>query len=159
MATCQLNVRVERALAARLRREATRRRQTPGVLVAEAIEALLAGAKPEAHQPLAADSSALAAQLAALTERVALLEQQARPAPAPKAPAQPITIEAPAGAITTAELVERTGTNAGGWNNWARTVAPGEVRHHPQAGSWRLIGKVPAPGGGPARWLWEPAQG
>ena len=123
------------------------------MLVAEAIELLLAGATPEAHQPLAADSSALAVQLAALEQRVAMLEQQARPAP--KAPAQQITIEAPLGAITTAELADRTGTNKGAWNNWAAKASPGQVRHHSQAGSWRLVGKGPGPNGGPDRWLWE----
>lgn len=58
-------------------------------------------------------------------------------------------------AITTAELAEQTGTNRGSWNNWAGKAAPGAVRHHPTAGSWRLVGKAPAPGGGPDRWLWE----
>jgi hypothetical protein len=58
-------------------------------------------------------------------------------------------------ALTTAELAEQTGTNRGSWNNWAGKAAPGDVRHHPTAGSWRLVGKAPAPGGGPERWLWE----
>jgi hypothetical protein len=31
------------------------------------------------------------------------------------------------------------------------------VRDHPQAGGWRLIGKVAAESGGPPRWLWEQA--
>ena len=61
------------------------------------------------------------------------------------------------GAITTAELAERTGTNRAAWNNWAAKAAPGAVRHHPQAGSWRLVGKAAGPAGGPARWLWESA--
>lgn len=60
-------------------------------------------------------------------------------------------------AITTAKLAERTGTNRAAWNNWAAADRIGEVRAHPQAGSWRLVGKAPAPGGGPERWLWEPA--
>ena len=61
----------------------------------------------------------------------------------------------PGDAITTAELAERTGTNRAAWNTWASKAAPGEVRHHPQAGSWRLIGKAAPEAGGPARWLWE----
>ena len=61
----------------------------------------------------------------------------------------------PGDAITTAELAKRTGTNRAAWNTWASKAAPGEVRHHPQAGSWRLIGKAAPEAGGPARWLWE----
>lgn len=63
----------------------------------------------------------------------------------------------PGDAITTAELAERTGTNRAAWNTWAAKASPGDVRHHPQAGSWRLIGKAAPDSGGPARWLWEPA--
>ena len=54
-------------------------------------------------------------------------------------------------ALTTAELADQTGTSRGAWNNWAGKAAPGDVRHHPDAGSWRLVGKAPAPGGGPER--------
>jgi hypothetical protein len=63
---------------------------------------------------------------------------------------------AAAGAVTTAELAERTGTNRAAWNNWAAKATAGDVRHHPDAGSWRLMGKAPAEVGGPAHWLWEP---
>jgi hypothetical protein len=58
-------------------------------------------------------------------------------------------------ALTTAELSEQTGTNRRAWNTWAGKAAPGDVRHHHAAGSWRLVGKAPVPGGGPDRWLWE----
>jgi hypothetical protein len=62
-------------------------------------------------------------------------------------------------ALTTAELAERTNTNRAGWNNWAGGAGRvGQVRHHSTAGSWRLIGKAPAPAGGPDRWLWEPVE-
>jgi predicted DNA-binding protein len=62
-------------------------------------------------------------------------------------------------ALTTAEVAERTGTNRAAWNNWAGGAGRvGTVRHHRTAGSWRLIGKAPAPGGGPDRWLWEPVE-
>jgi hypothetical protein len=62
-------------------------------------------------------------------------------------------------ALTTAELADQTGTNRAAWNNWAGGAdRVGQVRHHPTAGSWRLIGKGPAPGGGPDRWLWEPVE-
>lgn len=112
-----------------------------------------------------------------LRDRVAQLEaavealQQARPAPrrvdAPPAPNRPAprpaapppapSPDAPAGAITTAELAERTGTNRAAWNNWARSDRIGAIREHPTAGSWRLAGKASPPAGGPARWVWEPA--
>jgi hypothetical protein len=68
-------------------------------------------------------------------------------------------LPSPDGGITTAELADRTGTNRAAWNTWASKAAPGAVRSHPQAGPWRLVGKCPAPNGGPARWLWAPAEG
>ena len=152
MAKAQFNVRLDPALAAKLRREAQRRQQTPGILVAEAIELLLSGNSP-APGPA---PQGLAEALAALQQRVAKLERSA-PAQAPPPPAQ-LPIELPAGAITTAELAERTGTNRAAWNNWANKAAPGQVRHHPEAGSWRLVGKGAGPNGGPERWRGEPAR-
>ena len=152
MAKAQFNVRLDPALAAKLRREAQRRQQTPGVLVAEAIELLLAGNSPAPAKPLSTDSEGLAAALAALTERVAKLESK----PLPKPAAEPVApIEAPAGAITTAELAERTSTNRAGWNNWASAERIGHIRNHADAGPWRLVGKAAAAEGGPERWLWE----
>ena len=59
--------------------------------------------------------------------------------------------------LTTAELAIQTGTNKGAWNNWASKASPGDIRHHPQAGSWRLLGKAALASGGPPRWLWEQA--
>lgn len=73
--------------------------------------------------------------------------------PSPEAPAIPRSGDA----ITTAELAERTGTNRAGWNNWAKAERVGQVRAHPQAGRWRLVGRGAAPNGGPPRWLWQPA--
>lgn len=157
MATCQLNVRVERALAQRLRKAAKDRHTTPGTLVAQAIELLLAGNSTAPSQALSADSSALSAALAALALRVELLEQAkaSKPAPITTAPQQQAL--ALDGAITTGELAQRTGTNKGAWNTWASKATPGDVRHHPQAGPWRLVGKTAPIGGGPPRWTWEPA--
>jgi hypothetical protein len=59
--------------------------------------------------------------------------------------------------LTTAELAIQTGTNKAAWNNWASKAAIGDIRHHPQAGSWRLLGKAAPANGGPERWMWEPA--
>ena len=63
--------------------------------------------------------------------------------------------DAPEAAITTVQLAERTGTNKNGWNNWARDKNPGAVRHHPEAGSWKLVGRFPSGSGGPDRCMWE----
>lgn len=78
--------------------------------------------------------------------------------PEPASPERVTAVPLPGDGIPTRELAERTGTNPGAWNNWAgRPGRVGQVRHHTTAGSWRLIGKAPAPQGGPPRWLWEPA--
>lgn len=127
--------------------------------MAQALEALLGGASTGPSPALAADSSALAADLAALAQRVELLEQAkaSKPAPITTAPQQQALALDAAEAITTAALAERTGTSRGAWNNWARPERIGQVRHHPQAGPWRLVGKAAPPAGGPERWIWEPA--
>jgi hypothetical protein len=59
--------------------------------------------------------------------------------------------------LTTAELAIQTGTNKAAWNTWASKATIGDIRHHPQAGSWRLLGKAAPASGGPERWMWEPA--
>jgi hypothetical protein len=59
--------------------------------------------------------------------------------------------------LTTAELAIQTGTNKAAWNTWASKATIGDIRHHPQAGSWRLLGKAAPASGGPERWTWEPA--
>lgn len=113
MPKVQLNFRVDAALAKRLRKAAEARHIFPGVLVAQAIEALLSGTSKPAAQALDPATPDLAAALAALEQRVALLEQASPPAapPPPAPPASPVRGivaaqlgEAPAGAITTAEM-------------------------------------------------------
>lgn len=173
MPSVQLNVRVDKALAERLRQEAKKRRQNPSALVSQALEKLLA---PPSKPSVATPSNVLAAleatieALKELTERVEALEQQRQPVihqkddlpspprattpPAPKEP-KPIAVVAD-GALTTAELASATNTNRSAWNNWAN--APGRigaVRNHPTAGAWRLLGKSSPPAGGPERWIWE----
>ena len=69
MASVQLNCRVPGALAAKVRTEAARRHQTVGVLVSEALEALLAADS----KPLASDSK-MADRVADLESRVRSLE-------------------------------------------------------------------------------------
>lgn len=143
-----------------------------------------AGAAPAAGGELLQRVAALERTTADLAETVALLQAHRRPAspervtPAPRSgeplrppldqlplipePASPERVNPaalPGDALTTAEVAERTGTNRAAWNNWAGVAGRvGTVRHHPTAGSWRLIGKGPAPGGGPDRWLWQPVE-
>jgi hypothetical protein len=172
MATTQLNCRVEVLLAKRLREAATARHTTTGALVAQAIEALLAGNSASPAPPPSA--------LAALEARVAKLEaanqgsirtlknnDESRCDNATSTKSQPVhdnimdgqgpDIVRTSQGLTTAELAIQTGTNKAAWNNWASKAAIGDIRHHPQAGSWRLLGKAAPASGGPERWMWEPA--
>lgn len=162
MATTQFNVRLDVALATKLRREAKRRRQTPGVLVGEAIELLLSGAKPEGQQPLSADSKGLAAQLAALEQRVALLEQgapAAAPAPSPPSPPEPLpdrrlTPGEAEGLLTCPQVAEllklKTPSSITNWI--ARGNGPGAVYR-----GWQLVGKGLLPHGQQPGWLFRSA--
>jgi len=160
MSSVQLNCRVPEALAARVRAEAARRRQTVSALVSDALEALLA----TATNPLAADSKPIASD-SKLADRVAGLEGRVRSLEAGitrKDEQQPTkgevpTLEMVSGALTTSELATATGTNRAGWVNWAQGKPQGAVRAHRTAGRWRLIGKAPTDGGGPARLMWEKA--
>lgn len=181
MATTQLNCRVEVLLAKRLREAATARHTTTGALVAQAIEALLAGDSASPAPPPSA--------LAALETRGALLEQRVAKLEANQADNRSLKNNdesrvdnikstdlpyhsnlgksqsttqggdniTPLQSLTTAELAIQTSTNKAAWNNWASKAVIGDTRHHPQAGSWRLLGKAAPASGGPERWMWEPA--
>ena len=146
MASVQLNCRVPEALAAKVRAEAARRRQTVGALVSEALEAL----------PVS--DNGMADRLAALEGRVRSLEAGITR----KDEQQPTKGEAPtpemvSGALTTSELAAATGTNRAGWVNWSQGKDQGAVRAHRTAGRWRLMGKASTDAGGPARLMWEKA--
>ncbi len=180
MATVQLNCRVEKQLAQRLREAATARHTTTGALVAQAIEALLAANSASPAPPPSA--------LAALEARVAKLEAIASPdnirinnndeskgsnTTFIKLPNHDKVVKShdnirafqenrkgyhdnvSSQGITTPELAIQTGTSKGAWNTWASKATIGDIRHHPQAGSWRLLGKAALASGGPPRWLWE----
>lgn len=178
----QLAIELPPELLQRLKAQAATEERPVAALVRRWIEAGLSGALGSgAAAPAAAGD--LVERLEALEAAVAALQQQqSRPArtpkPAPAAslplelhppdegsgeprtrePAIPPLREVPAGALTTAELAERTNTNRAAWNNWARDKRPGAVRKmSAEVGDWRLAGKAPAPGGGPDRWLWERA--
>jgi hypothetical protein len=160
----QLAIQATPDLLARVKGAATARGQTITRLLIDWIEAGLAG-----DLPAPAAGPDLLARVESLEAAMALLQRPAPPEPATMgagtleiigaAHLRPAaTTAAPAvGAITTAELAQRTGTNRAAWNNWAAKSSPGDVRDHPQAGGWRLIGKVAAESGGPPRWLWEQA--
>ena len=181
-AGAQLAIQAPPELLERLRAAASARRQTVTAVVVEAIEAALSGGLQAAAAPAA--GAQLLERVAALEAAVAQLQRPASPERVKAAPrsgdalgpgqleiigarylsppepeaASPERVEPiprTGDALTTAELSEQTGTSRGSWNNWAGKAAPGDVRHHSTAGSWRLVGKAPAPGGGPDRWLWE----
>jgi predicted transcriptional regulator len=168
----QLSFELPPELFERLRAHAAAERRTMAALLRRWIEAGLAGALEPSAEPSAALVS-LANRVETLEREVAQLQAGALRVPLDRGqleiigakhlqaePASPDRVipAPPAGdAITTAELAARTGTNRAAWNNWAAADRIGQVRAHPEAGSWRLVGKAPAPGGGPERWLWEPA--
>ena len=175
----QLSFELPPELLERLRAHALSERRTVAALLRGWIEAGLAGALEPSAEPSAA-LVGLTNRLGALERDVAQLQlgaikatkRQQRPGPLPAvkasdlggsppdppASADRVIPAPPAGdAITTVELAERTGTSRPGWNNWAARATLGDVRDHPQAGSWRLAGKASASGGGPERWLWEKA--
>ena len=153
MASVQLNCRVPEALAARVRAEAARRRQTVGALVSEALDALLAAdSKP------IASASKMADRLAALEGRVRSLEvgitqKNEQQPPKEERPTPELAPET----LTTSELAAATGTNRAGWVNWAQGKDQGAVRAHRTAGRWRLMGKASTDAGGPARLMWRKA--
>ena len=181
----QLAIQAPPELLARLRAAAAAQRRTVTGLVIEWIEAGLSGALPAAGaapiagafgpDPVIERLEILEAAVAALQRRPASPErvtaaprtgEPLRPPldqlpliPEPASPERVNPAALSGDAIPTRELAERTGTNPGAWNNWAgRPGRVGQVRHHPTAGSWRLIGKAPPPAGGPDRWLWEPIE-
>jgi|LakMenEpi03Aug12_release.lakeMendotaPanAssembly.Ray.scaffolds.fasta_scaffold30449_8 hypothetical protein len=179
----QLAIQAPPELLERLRAAAAARGQTVTRLLLSWIEAGLAGDLPA---PGAGGGAELLERVAALEAttaelRVAVAQLQASPrrpprpvgpsisrtgegrpgSPSPErvSPATPAGDQPapPAAALTTAELAERTGTNRSAWNNWAGPSRIGEVRLHPTAGPWRLVGKGTSEAGGPMRWLWAPA--
>jgi len=146
----QLAINIPAPLLERLRTAAAERGVTYSSLVLQWIEA-----------GLGAPRSDLAARLDALEQRLdALVTSPIRVTPPPRpaepvAPKQVVPLGSQGDGITTAEVALKTGTNRGAWNNWARFERIGQVRHHPQAGSWKLIGKAATAIGGPERWLWR----
>jgi hypothetical protein len=157
----QLALQLPPELITRVRHAAAAEGRTITALVAGWIEAGLSGGLTPAAGVPAVDLSDLPDRVAALEAALARLQRPAlkpEPPPPPSGSDQQETAAAdslPPAAITTAALADRTATNRAGWNNWASPDRVGRVRSHPQAGSWRLVGKAAAAAGGPPRWLWE----
>ena len=154
MGRSQLAINIPAPLLERLRAAAAERGVTYSSLVLHWIEAGL-------DAGLDAPKSDLDTRLDALEQRLdALATSPVRVIPATPKTVAPIPHmgDAPllgADGITTAELALKTCTNRAAWNTWASKATPGDVRHHPQAGSWQLIGKAAPASGGPERWLWR----
>jgi hypothetical protein len=157
MRRSQLAINCPSPLLQRLRTAAKQQGTTATALVLEWITAGLDGGLSRSSPP----SANLEARLDALERRL-----DAMPAspirgmgasPSRAIPPSPALVAGPInGAITTAELAQRTGASRGAWNTWASKATPGAIRRHATAGNWRLIGKAPDGRGGPPRWLWEP---
>jgi hypothetical protein len=147
----QLAIQAPPELLARIKAAAATQRRTVTSLLLDWIEAGLASSGRKSKGAVGTD---LADRVSQLEAQVAALCPQSGGPPSPER----VSLEPQSGdAISTAQLAEQTKTNRASWNNWAAKAKPGDVRQHPDAGSWRLMGKVPAATGGPDRWLWEPA--
>lgn len=165
----QLAVELEPQLLERLRARALADGRPVAALVRRWIEAGLSGELELGPEGPAA--AGLADRVAELEAAVAQLQagrasRPGRPAPVAEPAEQQAALplvgdaEIPRSGdarLTTVELAQRTGTNKGVWNNWARGKAPGAVRRLPDGSAWRLAGQAPSPAGGPPRKLWEPA--
>jgi hypothetical protein len=156
MATVQLNVRVESALAARLKAEALRLHAKPGALVAQALEQFLSGAS-EIPAVLATPSEGWQAPLAALEKRVARLEAKPAPPP-PKAPSPERAKAAPSiepgdDAITSSQLASRLGLKRNTFNERLRRA--GGASEGVVIEGWRCVGQARPLTGGPLQWRWQ----
>lgn len=171
MALAQINLRIEQELLAQMRALAKARGLSLNLLAATAFELLLTG---DTAEPSFTKHDALAdvvRRLELLEQKLARQEHQlphgvpAKPAAERKpAPAAPTADPTPGpkqmaqlgdGALSSAELAIATTTNRAAWNNWASDERIGQVRDHATAGQWKLMGKAPAPSGGPDRWMWQ----
>lgn len=169
----QLAVQIPPELLSRLKTYAAAQQRPMAELLRRWIEAGLAGAL-EAPAVVGTPSD-LERRLQALEAAMRGLQKGAeksitpptkpvlspeKPKPSVEVLALPLSGDATAKRLTTAELAELTGTNRSAWNNWARGKEIGTVRPMPtNQGQWKLAGKQAIEGGGPPRWLWERAEG
>jgi hypothetical protein len=125
-------------------------------LVGEAVEALLAGGHGTPRHGMA--DTDLLTRIEALEEQVARLASPDRVRPA--SPARVITAPPPdldrdsGETIGVPALAALLGISTKAISKWAATHETGAVRD-----GWRLLGKVPAKGAGPARWAFERVAG
>ena len=154
MGRTQLAINIPAPLLERLRAAAAERGVTYSSLVLQWIEAGLGAPRSDLAARLDVLEQRLDALVASPTRVIPVTPKPVAPIPHMRdaAPLQPLLV---AHGITTAQLALSTGTNRGAWNTWAAKATPGDVRHHPLAGSWRLIGKAAPASGGPERWLWR----
>jgi hypothetical protein len=169
----QLAVEVSPELLQRLRAHAVATDRSVSALVRRWIEAGLNGdLEGSTELPAAAG---LADRVAALELAVVELQQQAKAprsekpsrlpvrskppesGPVPSSGASRITPtgDAPAGAITTAELAEALGMKRGSLNERIRRT--GGARLGLELEGWCCVGSRTPEAGGPPRWLWEKA--
>ena len=152
----QLNLRLPVPLVAALKAQA----QQQGITLTALVEQQLSGDSKPA-------SSDLAAQLAAIEQRLVALEQVrsrnlARvtppPRPAEEIPNRLLPATPPAigcgGPITTTELAELLAMRRGTLN--ARIGRAGGAAVGLELNGWRCVALEVPPRGGPARALWEP---
>jgi hypothetical protein len=152
----QLNIRLPVPLVAALKTKA----QQQGITLTALVEQLLAGASKPA-------SPDLAAQLAAVEQRLLALEQQGRlasptrvkpaPQPAEEIPNRLLPATPPAigseGPIATAELAGLLGISRGALN--ARISRAGGPVVGLELNGWRCVALEVPSRGGPARALWQ----
>ena len=156
MERVQLNLRLPVPLVAALKTQA----QQQGITLTALVEQQLSGDSKPA-------SSDLAAQLAAIEQRLVALEQDRlasptrvipAPRPAEEIPNRLLPATPPAigsvGPITTAELAELLGISRGALH--ARIGRAGGAAVGLELNGWRCVALVVLPRGGPARALWEP---
>mgnify|MGYP000119581948 CR=1 FL=1 len=169
----QLAIEVPSELLQRLKAHATASDRPVSALVRRWIEAGLNGdLEGSTELPAAAG---LADRVAALELAVVELQQQAKaprlekpsrmpvlskppelgPVPSPGASRITPTGDAPAGAITTAELAEALGMKRGSLNERIRRM--GGARLGLELEGWCCVGSRTPEAGGPPRWLWEKA--
>jgi hypothetical protein len=145
----QLNLRLPVPLVAALKTQA----QQQGITLTALVEQQLSGDSKPA-------SSDLAAQLAAIEQRLAALEQgrlasPTRVIPAPRPAELPAVPRGSGGPITTAELAELLSMRRGTLN--ARIGRAGGAAVGLELNGWRCVALEVPKRGGPARALWEPA--
>ena len=163
MALQQINLRIEQELLKQMKAEAKQRGLSLNLLAASAFEQFLAGGgAAEQSAPKQAELAEILQRLEVLERKLAKQEQQAHhlphgPAPAavkPPAEAKPAPVVQADGLLTPAELELLTGTKRGTWNAWASSERIGQARSD-GGRQFELVGKVPPPKGGNARWVYR----